>query len=138
MVMDNALQLFQIWEKQLISCKPISWTNLKEIPRINGVYMICHIGYPNIVYIGESKDIFDRIWKHHRTGNCSAFRSNLQKYYSANKNQPIDVQIKQFLDECVVKYVELPYGRKEFEEYLITKYNPKYNRQGTIKCKNKV
>lgn len=132
MLLLAAQELLNYYEEQLIESQSISWNKISEIPRINGVYMICHIGYPNILYIGESKDIWDRFYKHHRIGNCSSFISQLRKTLIPRKcnYQPQDVMIKQCLEECVIKYLELPYGRKEFEEYLINKYKPKFNKLG--------
>ena len=115
-------------ERQLLETNPTMWQNLNQIPKCNGIYMICHIDFPYILYIGESKNLWDRLFKHHRTGNCSSFRSNLLKDYKFNKNQPKDIQIDQLLSECVVRYLKLDYGRKELEEYLIDKYNPTFNR----------
>ena len=116
---------FQENEERLIQTESKMWKDISTFPCINSVYMICHIGWPNVIYIGESKNLLDR-FKHHRSGNCSSFRLNM----SRSKFQPSDVVESQFLDECVVKYIKLDYGRKELEEYLINKYKPLYNRCG--------
>lgn len=128
------MKFFKQKEKQLLETNPTMWQNMNELPKSNGVYMICHIGFPYVVYIGESKNLWDRFWKHHRTGNCSSFRQNLFKCF---KNDKKDLCIEQFLNECVIKFIELNYGRKELEEYLISKYCPKFNRLG-INVKSKI
>ena len=111
---------------ELIEQKSIPWSELKTIPKKKGCYIICHIGYPRVIYVGESKDMYDRLYNHHRTGNCSSFRRNLEDIKSSNR--PKETAISQFLDECVVKCLPLDYGRKELEEYIIAKLNPQYNK----------
>lgn len=134
-------KFFEEYEQKLLSCEPLPWQKLETIPHINGVYMIWtdwHQDGGEFVYIGESKNLYDRFYRHHNTGNNSSFRDRLQKDIQATDELPQDVVIDSYLGDCLIKYVELPYGRKELEEYLIKKYNPRYNRQGKLKCKSKV
>lgn len=92
----------------------LAWKDLKYLPKSNGVYIIYY--KMTILYIGESKNIWDRFYKHHRTGNNSSFRRIFDLYFP-----------KQFLNELTIKYNILDYGRKELEEYLIARYNPLLN-----------
>jgi excinuclease UvrABC nuclease subunit len=116
--------MFEQKEQELIQATSLMWHQINELPKANGVYMICHIDFPNVIYIGESKNMWDRFWKHHRTGNASSFRDNLKR-----------ANLDNVVEECTVKFIVLQYGRKELEEYLIAKYNPKFNRLGNDKSK---
>lgn len=119
-------KFFEEHEQKLLAQPSIMWQQLKTCPKDKGLYMICHIDYPRVCYIGESKNMYDRLYNHHRTGNHSSFRRNLEKL---NKKVS-ELKLSQFLEECSVKCLPMEYGRKELEEYLIEKYRPKYNAEG--------
>ena len=116
------MNFFDQQEKKLLKAKPIYWGDINTLPKVNGVYIIYN---ETICYIGESKNIWDRFFKHHRIGNCSTFVNNLVKEYNGNK-----FEAQNYLKNCYIKYIELEYGRKELEEYLLSKYKPKYNNVG--------
>ena len=90
-------------------------TNFGSAPKIPGVYALVHNG--KIVYIGESKNLADRVSHHlHRNGSrlldkISLVESNTDKY----------------LEECTMKFLGVNFGRLELEEYLIEKYKPQFN-----------
>lgn len=113
--------MFEQKEKELLNIPRLAWKDMHRLPKTNGVYMI-HFA-EQILYIGESKNIWDRFWKHHRTGNASSFRTNMIK-------AKVDSTI---LENCTIQYVQLLYGRKEFEEYLIEKYKPIFNKVGNVR-----
>ena len=116
------MNFFEQQEKKLLKAKPVYWKDINTLPKVNGVYIIYN---ETICYIGESKNIWDRFFKHHRIGNCSTFINNLVKEYNGDK-----FEAQSYLKDCYIKYIELEYGRKELEEYLLNKYKPKYNNVG--------
>lgn len=113
--------MFEQKEQELLNSPKLAWQDMSRLPKANGVYIIYLA--EQILYIGESKNIWDRFWKHHRTGNASSFRSNM---YKANVDSAI-------LKNCTIQYVQLLYGRKELEEYLIEKYKPVFNKVGNVR-----
>ena len=119
-----AQQFFDYSSKQLFNCPEVEWTeeNLMNLPRINGVYVIYHSS-GKILYVGESKNIYDRIYNHHRPGNASELTNKMRLHFEFKT----DEELSQYLSECYIKYVELAYGRSELEEYLIDKYTPLFN-----------
>ena len=117
------MNFFEQQEKKLIKAQLVYWKDINTLPKVNGVYYIYKKG--TICYIGESKNIWDRFFKHHRIGNCSTFINNLVKEYNGDK-----FEVQSYLKDCYIKYIELEYGRKELEEYLLNKYKPKYNNVG--------
>ena len=117
------MNFFEQQEKKLLKAQLVYWKDINTLPKVNGVYYIYKKG--TICYIGESKNIWDRFFKHHRIGNCSTFINNLVKEYNGDK-----FEVQSYLKDCYIKYIELEYGRKELEEYLLNKYKPKYNNVG--------
>lgn len=112
-------------EKILLSGNLIPWDTLKEnIPRSNGVYAVFDKDQ-NMLYVGSSKNLYDRLYNHHRTHNNSDLFLRLSEFDS-----------EQTLESCYVKFVLLDYGRAEFEEYMIEKYNPALNYFKRKKVKN--
>lgn len=88
--------------------------NLNKLPKENGVYI--YIENDKAIYIGSSRNIWDRNYKHHRIGNNSDFANAL-------KLDGRDIN----LDKFKIQYKVLDIGRAEFEEFLIEYFNPKYN-----------
>ena len=113
--------MFEQKEQELLNNPKLAWKDMSRLPKANGVYIIYLA--EQILYIGESKNIWDRFWKHHRTGNASSFRANMIK-------ENIESSI---LDNCTIQYVQLLYGRKELEEYLIEKYKPVFNKVRNVR-----
>ena len=120
-----AQQFFEYSSKQLFDCSEVEWTeeNLMNLPKINGVYAIYH-NSGKLLYVGESKNIYDRIYRHHRTGEASELTKKMCLLYKFKTEK----ELSQYLSECYIKYVELAYGRSELEEYLIDKYAPVFNK----------
>ena len=114
----DAYTFFYENEKRLWQSYKYSWNDLHKIPKTTGVYVIGHL--QNVLYIGESKNMWDRLYKHHRIANHSSFRNRLKK---------LNLDTPEFFKYVYVCCVELPYGRKEFEEYLIHNYKPLCNKE---------
>ena len=100
------MNFFEQQEKKLLKAQLVYWKDINTLPKVNGVYYIYKKG--TICYIGESKNIWDRFFKHHRIGNCSTFINNLVKEYNGDK-----FEVQSYLKDCYIKYIELEYGRKE-------------------------
>lgn len=131
-IADTDIQkLFEANKQRLFNQEPYMWHQIRNIPTSKGVYVICHLTPDRIVYVGESKNMYDRIYNHHRTGNNSSFRRNLEAIKFKNQFQDRRVIISQFLDECIVYCLPLVMGRKELEEYLIKDLKPLYNKAET-------
>lgn len=105
-----------------------------------GVYFL--YDYHELIYVGESGNLFGRMKDLNRTLNHT-FRRSLgeakysthKKYFKASSKKKFDVEIELLLDEYVqgnitVSYLHIDIGRKEFEEWMQEK-NP------TIKWLNK-
>ena len=110
-------EFVNISEQKLFKSRGYSWSEIPRIANANGVYLITHGN--EIVYIGESKNILNRFRKNHATGRNSAFRKNLAELNDLPDN---------YLLECEIRYIAIPYGRKELEEALIDKYDPLCNK----------
>lgn len=114
------MNFFEKQEQRLSKQKQYAWAELKEVPKEKGLYVIIQKDENEICYIGESKNLHDRLYNHHRTGNHSSFRKNLAKKF----NESLQTE---FLTKCVVTCLPMLYGRKELEEYLVEKYKPVFN-----------
>lgn len=89
--------------------------SFKGAPKVPGVYALVHKG--EIVYIGESKNLADRVSHHlHKNGSCL-----LDKISSTVRNTD------EYLEQCSMKFLEVNFGRLELEEFLIEKYKPLFN-----------
>ena len=113
----DAYTFFFEKERCLWCSNKYAWDDLNKIPKSNGVYMICN--GQQILYIGESKNMWDRLYRHHRIANHSTFRNRLKK---------LKLDTPEFFEDVYVQLVELPFGRKEFEEYLINRCCPLCNK----------
>ena len=94
------------------------WTqeSLKKLPKINGVYVL-YASDGTMLYIGSSKNIYDRVYNHHRRGGTD-LTERLRK---------LDIRPDLYLPSCYLKYIAVEYGRAELEEFLIKHFDPKLN-----------
>lgn len=94
----------------------------------------------NLIYIGESSNIDERIKTHSWVTYFSALRRHigtvLLGFYLKEKNgrkryfsEPEDRSVTELLTECSVTLFPVEFGRFELEEYLIKKYRPLLNRK---------
>lgn len=110
--------------KALFKCPKISWTleNLRNLPRKNGVYALFN-NDGTFLYVGESKNIYDRIYKHHRTGQASALTAKMSEYFHFKNITELNL----YLSNCYIQIITFEYGRSELEEYIIEKFQPIFN-----------
>ncbi|VTQ01781.1 GIY-YIG nuclease family protein [Sphingobacterium daejeonense] len=96
----------------------------------------------DLIYIGESSDIYGRYTTHGKTTYFSALRRHIgteilgfeliekngngkKKYFDPSQ----DIQVNQFLNNCIALFYPIRIGRYEIEEHLIRKYRPLLNRK---------
>ena len=104
-----------------------------------GIYLVKDI-MGNLIYIGESSNIGDRIMTHSGRTYFSALRRHIGTEILGFKLQEIkgrkryfseqeDRKVTDFLTTCKVTLLPVEFGRYELEEYLIKKYKPLLNRK---------
>lgn len=122
--MNTEIDFYKPKVKLLFKCPKINWTleNLRNLPRENGVYALFN-NDGTFLYVGESKNIYDRVYKHHRTGQASALRAKMQEYFGFKNTQELD----DYLSCCYLQLITFDYGRSELEEYIINKFHPIFN-----------
>ncbi|MDB5052321.1 MAG: hypothetical protein JWM44_371 [Bacilli bacterium] len=109
-----------------------------KLPKLSGIYVVWNQDN-KIVYVGETSNLQERMndlkdTRHHTLrraiGHSEFFRE--LGYYKATSKKKFPAHIedlitKFFLDNLNLTYCSTKIGRKEFEEYLVRRYNPKYN-----------
>ena len=115
-----------------------SWSNKFESSA--GVYAIKEEG--EICYVGETGKLKGRIGDLLNTKNHSIrikigeeHFSQLENYVkgSSHKNFPEEIELlinKWMIDKMTIQIIPLQLGRKELEERIFSKYQPKYNTKG--------
>jgi len=109
------------------------WSDTQP-PNLPGIYLVINEEEP--VYIGETTNLFERYKTHSTDTYFSALRKNVgrtlfnaefikPKRFAANVDRQIDV----FLSECTYQFFAVQLGRRELEEILINKFQPKFNRK---------
>lgn len=138
------LQIQEIKEKLLFDGEKALFKNIlcnwkQAIPQANaGIYYVKNCDN-ELIYIGESSNVFERYIAHNSTTYFSALRRHIGteilgcRFIDAKKRkftQTDDLRVNQFLANC--KYCSMPisFGRFELEEYLIKKFKPLLNRKG--------
>lgn len=113
---------------------------IKKMPSEPGIYAVFE--KDKLVYIGESGNIKGRMKdlrdsRHHQLRrNIGKIKfSDIEGYIDANSKvkfpEHIDNEIDNYLNrKCLVSILPLYFGRKEFEEYIFSKYE-------LFKCFNK-
>lgn len=109
---------------KLFTNEKVYWSidNLKNLPKQNGIYVLCDKD-GIVLYIGETKNIYDRVYNHHRTGKASALTDKIKDFFSFQT----DDQLSDYLSECYLQYGVFLFGRREVEEYLIKQCKPRFN-----------
>lgn len=109
--------------EELINSKPFIWNKqiLKQLPHENGVYAFCKD--ETILYIGQSKNLYDRIYNHHYSENNSSLLSNLRELLAKLDINDIDG----YIESCCVRIVKLEIGRAELEDLAIYTLKPILN-----------
>lgn len=113
-----------------------SWANSQ--PKEAGVYMLFEDGKP--VYVGETGNISGRIkdmldTRHHTVRRSlgedrfSKFDGYIKATSKLKHSDAIESLINTAMTGFKICVLPLKIGRKEFEEYIFTKYQPKLNRR---------
>lgn len=110
------------------------WT--KQITRDAGIYAF--FDQDNVVYIGESGSLKARMGDVRRTVNHTLRRNIGTKLFSeiegyekatSKKKYPehIEILVNEYMEKLHTVIVPVPFGRTEVEEYLVSKFEPKFN-----------
>lgn len=110
----------------------------KSMPSGPGVYAWFSRG--KLVYVGETGCLWERIDDCRRTMNHTLRRTigavryatvhGYQKATTRRKFIPeIEERVDSYMKKLSLSVLEVEFGRIEFEEYLLGKYRPKYNKK---------
>ncbi|EEF63331.1 hypothetical protein [Pedosphaera parvula] len=96
---------------------------LKHVPYLGGVYVLWRnqVGDWIPIYVGESSNLWDRLYEM----TCLGRHNAIQKLVDKEGETPIrNVSIleRPEINGIHVSFVQLPIGRKEAEEFLIAKW----------------
>lgn len=135
-------RLFQKVELQLRESEKIqiygvtNWSS--TLPKLPGIYAVWNRNN-QIVYVGETSNLQERMndlkdTRHHtlrRSVGHMEF-SREPDFHRANSKIKFSPRIEEMVTDYFKANLSLTYcatkiGRKEFEEYLMKKYKPKYN-----------
>lgn len=108
----------------------------KEISSEPGVYAFFYNN--ELVYVGESKSLMARMGDVRRTVNHTLRRkigdqifSEIEGFENASSKKKfpehIEILINEYMGKLLVSILPIAFGRCEVEEYLITKYSPRFN-----------
>jgi predicted GIY-YIG superfamily endonuclease len=137
-VQQNFIELIKEGESKILKSTFTNWFDTKIINSA-GLYLVKDKS-DDLIYIGESSDIGERITTHSGRTYFSALRRhigtdilnfNLQeikgkkRYFSDNE----DKKVTEFLKNCKATTFPVAFGRYELEEYLIKKHRPLLNRK---------
>ena len=113
---------------KLLNCPKIPWTkeSLKTIPQVNGVYVLSR--KDKFLYVGQSRNLYDRIVNHHWTRNNSSMLKNLEIFHYKTLKESLSLD--EFIKDCYIQFVEVKLGRAELEDYIISKVDPILNNFG--------
>lgn len=135
-------QLFQKVEQRLNECERIQiygtskWS--AKLPKLHGIYIIRNRDN-EIVYVGESSNLQERMndlkdTRHHTLRRAVGHMefSKEPNFHRATSKKKFPEHIEDLITDFFKADLSLSYcatniGRKEFEEFLVKKYKPKYN-----------
>jgi len=124
--------IFKKAEKELFNSERIQFKKCRiwrkeNVPNEAGIYAVFE-NRDNLLYIGESGNLKDRMSEMNRTVNHS-FRKQLGhlRYNGVKSRKKFTEDIERLLDEyfennLFVSFLPVNYGRLEIETYLITQY----------------
>ncbi|MGC4100884.1 GIY-YIG nuclease family protein [Ferruginibacter sp.] len=119
-------------EKDLLSKSRIkfelssTWRN-QHVPDYPGIYALFE-GLDNLIYIGETGNLRERMNDICRTVNHTFRRQFANKRYGVEKTKKkfdADIEIKLdnfFKEQLHLAFIEVNFGRIEIETYLVDKY----------------
>lgn len=139
---DELNLLHQRVKAQLSNCDRVQiygtskWSS--KVPKLPGIYVVWN--QDNIiVYVGETSNLQERMndlidTRHHTLRRAIGHMefSKEPDFQKANSKVKFPPRIEEMITEFFKNNLSLTYcatkiGRKEFEEYLVKKYKPKYN-----------
>lgn len=117
----------------------------RTFPKDSGVYMLFE--NKTIVYVGESGSITGRVMDMLNSRNHTVRRTlgekrlkNIEGYEKATSSikypEHIEVMVQNIISTFKISVLQLKFGRKEFEEFIQSKYEPELNRKGKRGVKN--
>lgn len=127
---------YQHWDQAVVIAGP-------------GIYQIMHKDN-GVIYIGESSNILDRVATHSKVTRFSAFRrsvatdilslklklkTELGQSVTAKKDKRMylsnaeDSLVNKYISECLIKTMNVSFGRYELEKHLIKTNNPLLNKK---------
>ena len=124
-------KIIQDTENTLFKQKQIDFpvsNKSNTIPHEPGIYLVSYKSESKRpIYIGETKDLHERIKDMHRTVNHTLRRSIGNKLFKNRKD--IENKLDAFFQKKLcLQVLPVEFGRKEIEEYLVRKYSTKYNK----------
>lgn len=105
----------------------------KQFKNVSGIYALYYNN--EIIYIGKSKDIHNRIRAHNNPNQLNNIYKQIEKE-NGKCNRDKEVQLYTFIREYKdnmyfdVLYICNEEDLNKYEEYYIMKYQPKYNYSG--------
>jgi predicted GIY-YIG superfamily endonuclease len=137
-VQQNASKLLKEGESKILKLNYTPWFDMKIIS-LPGLYLVKD-KLNQLIYIGESSNIAERIETHSGQTYFSALRrhigTDILGFYLQEKNgkkryfsEIEDKKVTEFLRTCKVAIFPVSFGRYELEEYLIKKHQPLLNRE---------
>lgn len=144
--MDKATIQQEIERIETHLFNPDNWKELKltrqwakSFPADSGVYMLFENG--QLVYVGESGSLSGRVTdmlnsRHHtvRRALGELRFKDVPGYTKATSSIKYPEHIEKLVEETMrgfkISALPIPFGRKEFEEYVESKHKPELNRKG--------
>lgn len=137
-VQQNFANILIEGESKILKSTFVPWFDAK-ILNSAGIYLVKDKS-GNLIYIGESSIVAERIKTHSGRTYFSALRRHIgteileytlkeikgkKRYFSEAE----DRKVTDFLKSCTVAIFQVNFGRYELEEYLIKKHRPLLNRK---------
>jgi hypothetical protein len=144
--MDNIEIRKEIQRIEQFLFNPENWKDLelsrqwaKTFPSDSGVYMLFE--KEELVYVGESGSLSGRVTDMLNSRHHTVRRSlgelrfkNEPGYKKATSSIKYPEHIENLVQETMksfkISVLPIPFGRKEFEEYIESKHKPELNRKG--------
>lgn len=135
-VQHKSANLFIEAEKLFLNQSLTAW-NEADIPASPGVYRVLDAD-KKLIYIGESSNISTRYITHSNSKNT--YFSALRRHIATGKlglelinkrrlTEENESKVNKYLSQCSIDYMRVPFGRYEFEKFLIKKHSPILNRK---------
>ncbi|MDD5545754.1 MAG: GIY-YIG nuclease family protein [Candidatus Omnitrophica bacterium] len=102
-----------------------------SFPTKPGTYIF--IKERKIIYAGEASELKRRMYRHKKRTEVSTLRKSIgfvvfKQAKSGMFSKQIENRINNYIANLKIKYIEVQYGRKELEEYIINIEKPIHNK----------